>query len=206
MGENAKIAFQPKISYWNKVFVKLWFPYPNNSGKKLTLILALSAGLIFLAGCESEAQKDAIIGSAIGAALGQAIGGDTEAALIGAGVGSAAGYMLGNEADKKKTNERIETLRAEANTVTVWITNTNDSQIPVTLTKSGPNYIGPKGELYPTLPTQDQLCQVYGFQKNGCESKNFEAPVHSSPWGFFHFILSFLKASLYSILWTNQGD
>ena len=134
--------------------------------KKLTtilMILAVSAGLVFLAGCESEAQKDTIIGSVIGAALGQAIGGDTEATLIGAGVGSAAGYMLGNEADKRNTNERIETLRAEANTVTVWITNTNGSQIPVTLTKSGPNYIGPKGELYAALPTQDQLRQVYGF-------------------------------------------
>ena len=119
--------------------------------------------LVFLAGCESEAQKDAIIGTVIGAALGQAIGGDTEATLIGAGVGTTAGYMLGNEADRKKTNERIETLRAEANTVTVWITNTNGSQIPVTLTKSGPNYIGPKGELYAIMPTEDQLRQVYGF-------------------------------------------
>ena len=134
--------------------------------KKLTaisIILALSMALVFLAGCESEAQKDAIIGTVIGAALGQAIGGDTEATLIGAGVGTTAGYMLGNEADRKKTNERIETLRAEANTVTVWIANTNGSQIPVTLTKSGPNYIGPRGELYSTMPTQDQLRQVYGF-------------------------------------------
>ncbi len=73
--------------------------------KKLVIILiviAVSLGLAFVAGCESDAQTGALIGTGVGAIAGQAIGGDTEATLIGAGVGAAGGYMIGNESDKKK--------------------------------------------------------------------------------------------------------
>jgi len=73
--------------------------------KKLIIILmvvVVGLGLAFVAGCESDAQTGALIGTGIGAIAGQAIGGDTEATLIGAGVGAAGGYMLGNEGDKKK--------------------------------------------------------------------------------------------------------
>ena len=73
--------------------------------KKLLVILiviAMSLGLAFVAGCESDAQTGALICAGIGAAAGQAIGGDTEATLIGAGAGAAGGYMIGNESDKKK--------------------------------------------------------------------------------------------------------
>ena len=73
--------------------------------KKLVVILiviAVSLGLAFVAGCESDAQTGALIGTGVGAIAGQAIGGDTEATLIGAGAGAAGGYMIGNESDKKK--------------------------------------------------------------------------------------------------------
>ena len=73
--------------------------------KKLIIILmvvAVSLGLVFVAGCESDAQTGALIGAGIGAIAGQAIGGDTEGTLIGAGAGAAGGYMIGNESDKKK--------------------------------------------------------------------------------------------------------
>ena len=73
--------------------------------KKLIIILlvvAVSLGLAFVAGCESDAQTGALIGAGVGAIAGQAIGGDTEGTLIGAGVGAAGGYIIGNEQDKKK--------------------------------------------------------------------------------------------------------
>jgi len=73
--------------------------------KRLVIILiavAVSLGLLFAAGCESDAQTGALIGTAIGAGAGQAIGGDTESTLIGAGVGAFGGYIIGNEQDKNK--------------------------------------------------------------------------------------------------------
>ena len=72
-------------------------------GLLITLcVVAVSLGLVFVAGCESDAQTGALIGTVIGAGAGQAIGGDTEATLIGAGVGAVGGYIIGNESDKKK--------------------------------------------------------------------------------------------------------
>ncbi|MFB0524904.1 MAG: glycine zipper domain-containing protein [Phycisphaerae bacterium] len=68
----------------------------------ILMVVAVSLGLAFVAGCESDAQTGALIGAGVGAIAGQAIGGDTESTLIGAGVGAAGGYIIGNEQDKKK--------------------------------------------------------------------------------------------------------
>ncbi len=68
----------------------------------ILMVIAVSVGLAFVAGCESDAQTGALIGAGVGAIAGQAIGGDTESTLIGAGVGAAGGYIIGNEQDKKK--------------------------------------------------------------------------------------------------------
>ena len=50
-----------------------------------------------------------------------------------------------------------------SNTVTVWITNSNGSQTSVQLTRHDRRYIGPRGEYYAHLPTNEQLRVVYGF-------------------------------------------
>jgi len=68
----------------------------------ILMVVAVSLGLVFAAGCESDAQTGALIGTAIGAGAGQAIGGDTGATLIGAGIGAVGGYIIGNERDKDK--------------------------------------------------------------------------------------------------------
>jgi len=54
-------------------------------------------------------------------------------------------------------------VAVEPATVTVWITNSNGSQTSVSLRKSGPGFIGPRGEWYPNMPTNEQLRMVYGF-------------------------------------------
>lgn len=133
--------------------------------RAMTWITLGVTGLIVLvsAGCETDAQNDALIGTAIGAGVGALAGGDTEATLTGAAIGGGAGYIIGNESDKQKTRAEIESVRAEQNVVTVWITNSNGSKIPVRLTRSGPNYVGPRGEIYQTMPTEEQLKMVYGF-------------------------------------------
>ncbi len=130
----------------------------------ILLVAAVSISLVFLVGCESDAQTGALIGTAVGAGAGQLIGGDTKSTLIGAGIGAAGGYMLGNEGDKKKTKAEMESIRQEMNIVTVNITNSNGSITPVKLRKQGVVYIGPRGETYTSLPTEEQLKQGgYGF-------------------------------------------
>lgn len=51
----------------------------------------------------------------------------------------------------------------EHTNVVVWITNSNGSKTSVKLRKSGPGYLGPRGEWYPGMPTNNQLRVVYGF-------------------------------------------
>ena len=47
--------------------------------------------------------------------------------------------------------------------VEVWITNSNGSRTSVRLTREGPWYVGPRGEYYTDMPTNEQLRVVYGF-------------------------------------------
>ncbi len=129
----------------------------------LGLAVVVVCGIAFTAGCENDAGNTALLGTAIGAGVGALAGGGTEGALIGGAVGGGAGYMIGNESDKKKTRSEIASVRAEQNVETVWITNSNGSQQAVRLRRDGPGYIGPRGERYPSLPTEAQLKPVYGF-------------------------------------------
>ncbi|MHC4620476.1 MAG: glycine zipper domain-containing protein [Planctomycetota bacterium] len=129
----------------------------------ILVVAALSLGLAFVGGCESDAQTGAAVGAAAGAGIGQLAGGNTESTLIGAAVGGGAGYMIGNEQDKKKAAAERDSIRTEMNTVTVNITNSNGSISQVRLRKQGVGYVGPRGEYYDRLPTEDQLRPVYGF-------------------------------------------
>ena len=130
----------------------------------ILMVVGVSLGSVFFAGCESDAQTGAAIGALAGAGIGQLAGGDTESTLIGAAVGGGAGYMIGSEQDKKKTKAEMDSLRQEMNTVTVNITNSNGSISPVKLRKQGVGYVGPRGEYYDKLPTEEQLKQAgYGF-------------------------------------------
>jgi surface antigen len=135
------------------------------SERTITILITIgfSLSLLVVTGCESDAQTGALIGTGAGAGIGQLAGGDTESTLIGAAVGGGIGYLLGNEGDKKAAAAEREDLRYAINTETVHITNSNGSIIAVNLQRSGPGYIGPRGEYYPTLPSQEQLRPVYGF-------------------------------------------
>jgi len=129
----------------------------------ILVVSVVSLALTFVAGCESDAQSGAAIGTLAGAGIGQLAGGDTESTLIGAAVGGGIGYMLGNEGDKKKAQAERTYLHEEMNTVVVNVTNRNGSIVQVPLRKHGVGYVGTRGEYYPTLPTQEQLRPVYGF-------------------------------------------
>jgi hypothetical protein len=130
---------------------------------QIMLAGVLLAGLIVFTGCENSAQTGAGAGALAGAGIGQLAGRDTEATLIGAAVGAGAGYIIGNEQDKKKQQAENENLKADMDTVTVNVTNSNGSVTPVKLKKQGVGYVGPRGEYYDTLPTSEQLRPIYGF-------------------------------------------
>lgn len=115
----------------------------------------------------SSAAKTAGLGTLAGAGLGAIIGhqsGHTaEGAAIGAAVGAGGGYILGNEKDKTQTQSQINAVQAQANTVVINVNNSNGSITPVTLRREGNLYVGPKGEQYTSLPTEEQLRKIYGF-------------------------------------------
>ena len=54
-------------------------------------------------------------------------------------------------------------VKPAANTVIVNVYNTNGSITPVELRIQGTVFVGPRGEHYLALPTQEQLQPVYGF-------------------------------------------
>ena len=129
----------------------------------ILMVVGVGLGLAFAAGCESDAQTGALLGTAAGAGVGALAGGSTEGTLVGAAVGGGVGYILGNEQDKKKTRAEMDSLRQEMSTVMVKVINSNGSVIQVPLRKQGVGYVGPRGEYYGKLPTEDQLRPVYGF-------------------------------------------
>ncbi len=131
--------------------------------KPSVILLILLLFSIIINGCGSDAGNTALLGTAVGAGVGALAGGNTEGALVGAAVGGGTGYIIGNESDKNKVKQEIESVRHEQNIVTIWITNSNASKVPVHLTRSGPNYIGPRGEIYSSLPNEEQLKMIYGF-------------------------------------------
>jgi hypothetical protein len=131
------------------------------------ILVTAACGLFVVSGCKTEAQTKAVWGTAIGAGAGQLIGGDTKSTMVGAGIGAGAGYLWGSMDDKKQKEQarsQPRSLPDDANSVTVWITNSNGSKTPVELTRTtAGTYIGPRGETYNTLPTEDQLKGAYGF-------------------------------------------
>jgi hypothetical protein len=143
---------------------------------KKTVFGLLTIAVVISAGCDTAGKSGTLIGAGGGALAGQAIGHSTEGTLIGAGVGAIGGYIIGNEMDKSNAKKQqasapaptpspsYSTPVSDANTVTIWLTNTNGSQTAVKLTRNGDgSYTGPRGERYPAMPTEQQLKQVYGM-------------------------------------------
>ena len=68
--------------------------------------------------------------------------------------------------DDLKVLYGVRTVQAKPANFTVWITNDNGSQTPITLTPSGNGFVGPSNEYYPTMPTEEQLKAQYGLKTN----------------------------------------
>lgn len=60
--------------------------------------------------------------------------------------------------------QTVVTAPTYAETVVVNVRNSNGSYTPVTLRRVGNVYVGPRGEQYFAVPTEDQLKAVYGLE------------------------------------------
>jgi outer membrane lipoprotein SlyB len=130
---------------------------------KQIVFTVTTVSLVFAAGCGNDATTGAAVGGLAGAGIGQLAGRSTEATLIGAAVGAGTGYFIGNESERRKTQKQMAAINSDVNSELVNVTNSNGSIIQVRLRRQGVGWVGPRGEYYPTLPTQEQLRPVYGF-------------------------------------------
>ncbi len=136
--------------------------------KSVAVVLVLSLVLGLCAGCNEDNSNmklspiytSAIAGALIGGIVGYQSDEPGEGAAVGAvvlGVGELL-HQLDKEHQEKEHREKC------AEQVVVEIHNDNGSITPVKLRKEGDSYIGPKGERYEGLPTQEQLKPIYGLK------------------------------------------
>lgn len=136
--------------------------------KSVAVVLALSLVLGLCTGCNegnSNVKLSPIFNSAVaGALIGGIIGYQSDETGEGVAVGAAVfgvGQLLHELDEANREKERKEEC---AKRVVVEIHNDNGSITPVRLRKEGEQYIGPKGERYEQLPTEEQLKPIYGLK------------------------------------------
>jgi hypothetical protein len=105
--------------------------------------------------------EEAIKGAIIGGIIGYQSHEEGEGAAIGAGL-FVVGELLKQSDRQHKKRESVHKERRTEYTV-VEIHNSNGSITPVKLKKKDGSYIGPKGERYEQLPTEEQLKGLYGL-------------------------------------------
>ena len=148
----------------------------KTTSQKTSVVILLVVSLVLgLCGCCSECQSDGdnglklspIYGAALGGALiGGIIGYQSDETGEGVAIGAAilgVGELL-RQTDELARKERKHEDKDECEKqVVIEIHNSNGSVTPVELKKEGSIYIGPKGERYEQLPTEEQLKPIYGL-------------------------------------------
>ncbi len=139
----------------------------------VVIVLIVSLVLSACGGCSSDSNGSGrlklspIYESALwGAAIGGIIGYQSDEAGEGAALGAAifgVGALL--QQTDKMPQERREHKHEdkEGQEVVIQIHNENGSLTPVVLKKEAGTYVGPNGEHYKRLPTEEQLKPVYGL-------------------------------------------
>ncbi|MFC1635785.1 hypothetical protein ACFL5Z_13180 [Planctomycetota bacterium] len=142
----------------------------------VAFFLVASSVLSLCGGCCSDGSDcrficlnvplDRISCAAIGGAIvGGIIGYQSDETGEGIAVGAAicgVGQLL-EEIDKESEKREEKHKEERAEQVIVEIHNSNGSITPVKLKKKGDTYMGPKGERYDGLPTEEQLKPIYGL-------------------------------------------
>jgi len=105
--------------------------------------------------------EEAIKGAIVGGIIGYQSHEEGEGAAIGAGL-FVVGELL-KQSDRHHRDRDHEHKDRRPEQVVVEIHNDNGSITPVKLKKKDGSYIGPKGEHYEQLPTEEQLKPLYGL-------------------------------------------
>ncbi len=131
------------------------------------------AAAVMASGCVTTQQDPTLqatalgagIGAGLGAILGHNLGGGGNDRALGAAAGALIGGTLARQhAQQAELQRRVDHLQQQQFYTTVWIQNSNGSRTPVLLRMTeGGQYIGPRGEYYPSMPTEEQLRAVYGL-------------------------------------------
>ncbi|MGB2862565.1 MAG: glycine zipper family protein [Sedimentisphaerales bacterium] len=142
---------------------------------KTSVVILLVVSLVpGLCGCCSENQSDCDNGLKLspiyestlwGALIGGIVGYQSDETGEGAAVGAAifgVGELL-KQSDRHHKEKEHKDKDECVEEVVVEIRNSNGSITPVELKKEGSIYIGPKGERYEQLPTEEQLKPIYGL-------------------------------------------
>lgn len=141
----------------------------NLTSYKTPLIVTLIASLMFLSGCgeglrSSDIYGASLCGALVGVIIGHQSDEDGEGAALGAavfGVGELLSQL--DNLDEKEKKHRDEGDDGRAEIYIIQVHNSNGSITPIEIEKKGNTFIGPKGEHYDQLPTEEQLKPVYGF-------------------------------------------
>jgi hypothetical protein len=137
---------------------------------KTPIIIALVVSLISLGGCGEGMKASDIYGASLtGAVVGGIIGYQSHEEGEGAAIGAAlfgVGELLNqldnlDDDDDECDDDDDHDGRKEI--YVIQIHNSNGSITPIEVEKKGNTFIGPKGEHYEALPTEEQLKPVYGF-------------------------------------------
>jgi len=93
-----------------------------------------------------------------------AVGSAIAVFVSGCATAAGAGYAVGSGIDRNRQQDAaINQAQQDANTTIINIRNSNGSVTPVRLVRQGNIWIGPRGEQYLNLPTEEQLRPVYGM-------------------------------------------
>ena len=138
--------------------------------KSVAVVLVLSLVLGLCAGCNegnsggglklNPIYTQAMVGALVGGIVGYQSDETGEGVAVGAVV-LGVGELL-NQLDR--AHKEDECKEEAAKRVVVEVHNDNGSITPVRLRKEGEQYIGPKGERYEQLPTEEQLKPIYGLK------------------------------------------
>jgi hypothetical protein len=137
-----------------------------------TPIVALIVLSLLLGGCGeglrmSNIYRSALFGALVGVIVGHQSDEDGEGAAVGAAVFGVGELLdqLDNLDHTQKEKERKENnkISGTKEIYVIQVHNSNGSITPVEIEKKGDLFIGPKGEQYEQLPTEEQLKPVYGF-------------------------------------------
>ena len=148
-------------------------------GATVAVVFLASSVLVLCGGCCSNCSNDSdcrficwnvpldsVSCAAVGGAIiGGVIGYQSDETGEGIAVGAAicgVGQLL-DEIDEESRKREKKHKEERAEQVIVEIHNSNGSITPVKLKKKGNTYIGPKGEFYEELPTEEQLRPIYGL-------------------------------------------